>query len=72
MEFNDLSPEIQEKLKKAKTPEEIMALAMEEGYQLSESELDAIAGGLSWDPCACDGYKPCKARHSKPSIDGRE
>lgn len=32
----------------AKTPEEILALAQEEGYKLSIDELDAASGG--WDP----------------------
>ena len=45
MSFEDLkNPELQEKLKSAKTPEEMLALVREEGFELSESELDGIAG----------------------------
>ena len=40
MEFKDLSPEQREKVEACKNPEEILALAKEEGYELSESELD--------------------------------
>ena len=45
MKFEDLSPELQEKAKACKTPEDIMALAKEEGYTLSDAELEDIAGG---------------------------
>lgn len=50
MDFNELSPELQEKAKSCKTPEEMLALAKEEGYELSDSELEAIAGG-TWHGC---------------------
>ena len=36
MRFKDLTPEQQEKAKACKTPEEILALAKEEGYDLSD------------------------------------
>ena len=56
MNFEDLkSPELQEKLKSAKTPEELLALVKEEGFELPDGELDAIAGGswsdICWDHC---------------------
>lgn len=72
MNYEDLTPEQQEKLKAAKTPEEIIALAKEEGYDLSDEELEAISGGLSWNSCPWHNSKPCKQRVSTPSIDGRE
>lgn len=37
-----------EKAKSCKTPEDMLALAKEEGYQLSDEELEGIAGGV-WD-----------------------
>ena len=46
MEFKDLSPELQEKVKNAASPEDLIALAKAEGYELSEEELDAVSGGL--------------------------
>lgn len=49
MKFNDLSPEMQEKLKACKSPEDILALAKEEGYELSDDELEAVNGGGNWD-----------------------
>ena len=44
------NPELQEKLKSAKTPEEILAIANDEGFELSDEELSAVSGGLecSW------------------------
>ena len=50
MNFEDLkSPELQEKLKAAKTAEELAALAKEKGVELGDEELDAISGGTWGD-----------------------
>ena len=50
MNFEDLkTPELQEKLKSAKTPEELAALAKEEGVELSDAALEALSGGFTWD-----------------------
>ncbi len=59
MSFEDLSPEQMEKAKACKTPEEIMTLAKQEGYELSDEQLTAIAGGSDWCPDVCRGYKLC-------------
>lgn len=49
MDFEKLkNPELQEKLKAAKGPEDLLAIAQEEGYELSDEELDAISGGEHW------------------------
>lgn len=46
MDFNtDLTDEQKAKIRECKTPEDILALAKEEGYDLSEEELDTISGG---------------------------
>lgn len=55
MEFEDLTPEQQQKARACKTPEELLDLAKAEGYELSEGELEAIAGGF-W----CDDSSPCR------------
>lgn len=56
MEFEDLTPEQREKAKACKTPEEILEFAKEEGLELSDEQLDGIAGGQHW-ACHCDdGY----------------
>lgn len=51
MTFADLSPELREKAQACKTPEELLELAKEEGYELSVDELSAVSGG-SW----CDKF----------------
>ena len=55
MNFEDLTDEQKAKARAAKSPEDILALAREEGYELSEEELSAISGGgNSWCPKDCD------------------
>ena len=51
MRFEELTPEQQEKAKACKTPEDVLALAKAEGYELSDKELDDISGGLRWTSC---------------------
>ena len=54
----DISPELREKAKACKTPEEMLALAKAEGYKLSEEELSAVSGGGGWskDEQFCDPF----------------
>ncbi len=60
MRYEDLSPEQLEKARACKTPEELLALAKEEGYDLTEEQLQGISGGWS---CSCDGYTdPCQTK----------
>lgn len=53
MEFKDLTPSQQEKVRTCETPKDLMALAKEEGYELTDDELAGISGG--WD---CQRFKP--------------
>ena len=48
MDFEQLTSEQQKKAKACKTPEELLALANTEGYELSDEELEAITGGEAW------------------------
>ena len=48
MEFENLTPEQREKAKACKSAEEILALAKEEGYEISDDELESVSGG-DWD-----------------------
>ena len=66
-EFKDASPEQCEKNDTCNSPEEISALAKEEGYELSESELDQISGG-SWSTYGVMYVKgTVPLTHSKPA-----
>jgi len=58
MNFDDLTDEQKAKAKACKTPEEMLALAREEGYELTDEELEGVSGG--W--CAADfNDNPCPA-----------
>ena len=45
LENLDISPELREKAKACKTPDELLALAKQEGYKLSDAEMEAVSGG---------------------------
>ena len=59
MKFEELSPELQEKIAACKTAEEIFALAKSEGIELSEEDLELVSGGTifsegKWGECTDD------------------
>jgi len=54
MSIEDLSPDVVEKVKACKTPEEMRELAEEAGYKLTDEELHALSGGehcSDWEGC---------------------
>ena len=59
MNFENLkNVELQEKLKAAKTPEELLAIAKERGFVLSDAQLKSVAGGV-WCSTFCTGLYYC-------------
>ena len=65
MNFEDMPDSIRERAAACKTPEELLALAAEAGYELTDEELEAVNGGLlfadcTWDSCADVDCKLCK------------
>ena len=51
MAFENVPDSIKNRAEACKTPEELLALAAEEGYELSDEELNAINGGLLTQDC---------------------
>jgi len=45
MNLEDLTPEQREKAKACKSVDDVLALAKEEGFELSDEELQAVSGG---------------------------
>jgi hypothetical protein len=60
----ELSPELMAKVKACRSPEEFFALAQEEGRELSDEELEGIAGGWK-HPCP----KACESGDVRDDID---
>ena len=58
MKFNDLSPELQEKAAACNTLQEFLALIENEGYELSDQDLEDIAGGSFFDTVASQFVVP--------------
>ena len=49
MDFKDISDELKEKVASASSPEDILELAKTEGYELTDEQLEEVAGGGIWD-----------------------
>ena len=49
--LNTLTEEQKKKVETAQTPDELLSLAKEAGYELSPEQLEGVAGGKCWD---CD------------------
>ena len=47
--FNDLTPEQREKVRACKNADELVELAKSEGVELTDDQLDSIAGGTWYD-----------------------
>jgi hypothetical protein len=56
--LSKLTEEQQQKVKAAQSPEELLAVTKDIGYELSQDQLDAIAGG--WNLCKIY-YDPCRS-----------
>ena len=63
MEFDELSEDLKERAKACKTPEEVLALAKDEGIVLSDEDLEQVAGGRGkWAHEECEDF----IRQGKP------
>ena len=60
MKFDDLTDEQKARVEACKTTEELIALAKEEGVELSDEQLNSIAGGDNWwcpTATSCPNYE---------------
>ena len=62
MEYEGLTPEQCEKARTCKSTEEILAVAKEEGYELTDEQLEAISGGDWGCWTICSELKPGTCR----------
>ena len=62
MNYEDLTPEQKAKVKECASPEELLQLAKDEGYEMTDAQLEAIAGGKFWDDDVdwCSDKARCK------------
>jgi len=47
--LKQLPDAIRQKAENAKTPEELLAIAKESGYELTEEQINSVAGGNAWE-----------------------
>lgn len=60
MDLNNISEHLMEEARKCKTPEELLDLAKREGIELSDEQLEGVAGGQDWcGPFSCTKVKIC-------------
>ena len=59
--LNKLTDEQRKKVAAAQSPEELLAIAKEAGYEMSPEQLEAVAGGIAWIECPGHGHN-CPAR----------
>ena len=60
--LNTLTDEQKEKVKAAQSPEELLAIAKETGYELTSVQMEAVAGGGLWIECPGHNPKTCPTR----------
>lgn len=53
--WNELNEEQRERARQLTSPEELLEFAHEIGADLTDEDLEAVAGGSGWD----DFYQPC-------------
>jgi hypothetical protein len=57
--LSTLTDEQKKKLETVQSPEELLAIAKEAGYELSPDQLEAVAGGDRWLKCDIKCWEVC-------------
>ena len=60
--LSTLTDEQKQKVETARSPEELLVLAKETGYELSAVQMEAISGGGLWIKCPEHDPKTCPSR----------
>jgi hypothetical protein len=55
--LGNIPEELRKKAEAASSPEELLSLAKEQGYELSPDMLESVSGGSSWLQCNSDNCK---------------
>ena len=64
--LSTLTEEQKKKIEDAQSPEELLALAKETGYELTSVQLEDVAGGGLW--IKCPGHDPKTCPHRCPVV----
>ena len=69
MNFEDLSAELKERARACKTIDELISFAEEEGFKLTNEELEGISGGICksncpWHGVSCRNDINCRTKRS--------
>ena len=60
MDFESIPEELKDRARGCKTPEDVLSLAKELDYKLSDEQLEGLSGGASWSCTAdCNDHTPC-------------
>lgn len=51
--LNTLTDEQKKRIEEAKSPEDLLTIAKETGYELTDEQLEALSGGKSWTDELC-------------------
>ena len=69
--FSTLTDEQKEKVNAAQSPEELLAIAKETGFEIPAEQLESIAGGNKWTgtfyECLCRACKQVWNSDNKPT-----
>ena len=65
MDLNELTEEQKAKALACESPEELLALAREEGMELTDEQLEGVAGG--WGSASCGDYTPEPCNYTAPN-----
>ena len=60
--LSTLTDEQKKKIETAKTPEELLSLVKEAGYELTQDQLEDVAGGQIWCRFVCDTHDQCPVK----------